>query len=930
MTDAGWRGVVRGVAALDGRTDADLLGRFVADRDQAAFAALVARHGPAVLAVCRRATGDGHDAEDACQATFLVLARSAAAVRDRASVAGWLGRVARRLARKAAAASARRRAREASVTRHDAARPDVEASRREVRAALDEEFARLPEKLRAPLVLCCVEGLPRDAAAAVLGLRPSTLRGRLEMGRARLRAALTRRGVALPAALALTATEPPAGFAAATAALAIDFVAGRPARLDTRSVVLAHEGMNPVLTTKLAAVALGLVVVGAVLASGPPAGPGSAPTGEPPPAGAKTPPAGPLPPGAVARLGSTHLRTAATALAVAPDGRTLRTATGGRTLGRWDAETGRLLDEVHLAGPKDDRCWFTPDGRFVAAPDAGGIGVYDAATGKRAWGAAVDDRSWMSVAALTADGRTLATAEYEDRGNGTGAGHVRLWTAGGGSKRVAELSSYVNGLAFAPDGKHLFAAVDNHSLRCWDAATGREVWKNDHWARLVAVSPDGKLLASDTYQDGPLRLWDAATGAAVATLDGGTRVWSRQVGFSPDGRTVAHGRNDGVLLWDVGTRRLAHRLAAAGPVFAFAPDGGSVFTVGPLLGRWDTKTGTALYPEVRNDGHVGPVQAVAFATDGKAVATAGDDGTVRVWDRAAGTHTSHPGRAARNVLAFAPGGRLLVAAADAGVLQLLDAGTGKEVRRFTLPQLPECTTDVASARFTPDGRLVAVGTSRAQVLRGGTLIQTARPEPVRAWNSGSGELVEEASVSCPPWSPALLSPSGRSVAGTITGFGEDGPAVYDVRAGKWQRLADAGSGRPLAFSPDGERLALAEPAEFTPPPAQTGVFVYEVRTGKRVIRGAGSEGGVFTAAVFSPDGRLVAAVGSDALHVWDAATGRRVLHLPARGRVANWAGRAFAECVAFAPEGMVLATGHSDGAVLLWDMAPAWAALAAR
>jgi len=928
VTDEGWRGIVRTVAALDGRSDAELLGRFVADRDQAAFAALVARHGPTVLAVCRRAAHDEHDAEDACQAAFLVLARSAAAVRERASVAGWLGRVARRLARNAAAASARRRAREASVTFPDPARPDAEASRREVRAALDEEFAGLPDKLRAPLVLCCVEGLSRDAAAALLGLRPSTLRGRLEMGRARLRAALARRGVALPAVLVLAAAELPAGFAAATAALAADFVAGRPARPGTRSVVLAHEGMNPVLTTKLTAMALGLVVVGvgAVLAASQPDGP--APRGEPPAAGAKAPTADPLPPGAVARLGSTRLRTAATTLAVAPDGRTLRTATGGRTLGRWDADAGRLLDEVYLTGPKDARCWFSPDGRFAAAPDADGIGVYDAATGKRAWGAAIDDKSWMSVAALAADGRTLATAEYESLGNGTGAGHVRVWSAGGGSKRVAELPSYVNGLAFSPDGKHVFAAVDNHSLRCWDAATGREVWQNDHWASHLAVSPDGALLASDSYQDGPLRLWNAATGAAVATLDGETRVWSRQVGFSPDGRTVAHGRNDGVLLWDVGTRRLAHRLASAGPVFAFAPDNRSVFTVGPLLGRWDTQTGRSLYPDVRGDGHVGPVHAVAFAADGKAVATAGEDGTARVWDRAAGTHKSLPGRAARNVLAFAPGGRILVAGADDGVLKLLDVGTEKEVRRFVLPQLPEHATDVASARVTPDGRVVAVGATREQFVRGGRFVQTTRPEPVRAWNLESGELVEEASVACSPWSHALLSPSGRFVA--LAPSGEDSPAVRDIRTGKRQPLADAGAARPLAFSPDGERVALAEPADLSPPSKDgVGVLVYEARTGKRLARAAGSEGAWFTAAAFSPDGRLAAAPGPDALHVWDAATGRRVLHLPARGRVANWTGRAFAECVAFAPDGRALATGHADGAVLLWDVAPAWAALAA-
>ena len=219
-------------------------------------------------------------------------------------------------------------------------------------------------------------------------------------------------------------------------------------------------------------------------------------------------PIDPLPPGAVIRLGTTRLRTTASAIAITPDGKTLRTAAGGRTIGRWDPETGRLLDEVHLKTPLSDRCWFSPDGRFAAIPEpAGGIGLYDAVTGERKQTVAVDDKSHMTIAVFSPDGRTLATAEYESK-EGKGTGRVGLWPVDGGEpKWIAELPSYVNDLAFAPDGKRLYAAVDNHSVRCWDTAT-QGLWKNDHWAH-VAVSPDGKTIATDTYQDGPLRLWDA-------------------------------------------------------------------------------------------------------------------------------------------------------------------------------------------------------------------------------------------------------------------------------------------------------------------------------------------------------------------------------------------------------------------------------------
>ena len=141
-------------------TDRQLLRRFAADRDEAAFAALVRRHGPLVRGVCRRLLRQEQDAEDAFQATFLVLARKAdLAWRD--SVSGWLHGVAVRVARKARARAARRRGRE--LTTGDppdvAARP--EDGMRDLAARLDEELARLPERYRGPLLLCYLEGATR-------------------------------------------------------------------------------------------------------------------------------------------------------------------------------------------------------------------------------------------------------------------------------------------------------------------------------------------------------------------------------------------------------------------------------------------------------------------------------------------------------------------------------------------------------------------------------------------------------------------------------------------------------------------------------------------------------------------------------------------------------------------------------------------------
>src|SRR5262245_22588398 len=141
-------------------SDAALLERFVADRDEAAFAALVHRHGGLVLHVCRRILGNVHDAEDAFQAAFLVLARRADAVHPREALAAWLHGVARRVALKARAALARRRHEIAKLAPQAQPERDplTDLSARELLALVDAEVSRLPEAYRLPVILCCLEG----------------------------------------------------------------------------------------------------------------------------------------------------------------------------------------------------------------------------------------------------------------------------------------------------------------------------------------------------------------------------------------------------------------------------------------------------------------------------------------------------------------------------------------------------------------------------------------------------------------------------------------------------------------------------------------------------------------------------------------------------------------------------------------------------
>jgi RNA polymerase sigma factor (sigma-70 family) len=183
-------------------TDGQLLQRFLGERDEDAFAALMERHGNLVLKVCRQVLHHEQDAEDAFQATFLVLARHAGCIRKTEAIGSWLYRVAYRIATKAGTHMGKQRAHERQVRGTRApTEPEAELGWRELQAALSQELNCLPEKYRAPFVLCCLEGKSGSEAARQLGWKEGTVSARLAQARKRLQQRLSRRGITLAAVL---------------------------------------------------------------------------------------------------------------------------------------------------------------------------------------------------------------------------------------------------------------------------------------------------------------------------------------------------------------------------------------------------------------------------------------------------------------------------------------------------------------------------------------------------------------------------------------------------------------------------------------------------------------------------------------------------------------------------------------------------------
>jgi RNA polymerase sigma factor (sigma-70 family) len=259
-------------------SDGELLARFVAANDESAFVVLVERHGAMVLGVCRRALGHAQDAEDACQATFLVLARKASSVRNHTALSSWLHRVAWSVSANLRRKRLRRSRHERAVLPATPVDSTAELSRREAQAALDEEIQRLPERYRAALVLCCLDEQTHDEAARRLGITQGALRGRLARGRRLLRHRLTRRGVSLSAALTAALKQDVARAALssslvlASARAAVLLATGQPLGagvVPARALTLAQEvskgmflsklklGLSAVLCTGLLLLAIG-------------------------------------------------------------------------------------------------------------------------------------------------------------------------------------------------------------------------------------------------------------------------------------------------------------------------------------------------------------------------------------------------------------------------------------------------------------------------------------------------------------------------------------------------------------------------------------------------------------------------------------------------------------------------------------------------
>jgi RNA polymerase sigma factor (sigma-70 family) len=554
-----------------GLTDAQLLGRFVEDRDQAAFAALVKRHGPMVWGACRRLLGH-HDAEDAFQAAFLVLFRKAASVRPREMLASWLYGVAHQAALHARRTASRRRAKERQVGEMPEPAAAARDLGRDLRPLLDEELARLPEKHRVAVVLCDLEGKTRQEAARQLGWPEGTVAGRLARARAALAKRLARHGLAVTGAALAAALSGNAASANAPTSVVTRTIqaAGRLAAggaaagaVSARVAALSEGVMRSMFLTRLkfgTAVVLlaGLLALTYGVASGPPAAaPDNATAAKP----------GRRPPEGQARQRPGERRDRAGSLLLA--------RVGGLVVLTPEGKEGR---EVPL--PKGSRLYiasarFSPDGRRVAyVVTASGPLRPPARAGEvvppwpfkvvvREVGAArppaVIDLPAQQLHAIWApDGKRLLVTKDVGSPPESSLETVRLDPETGRSEPF-ELPAGVRVLDLSPDGKTLLVVRrqgGRQRLGLVAVADPKEVrallplHRGTSW-RVGRFSPDGtKVLYTDADPaDEAVARWglsskpyllDLAAGKSRALADFPTNGEALGVAWSPDGKRVAY------------------------------------------------------------------------------------------------------------------------------------------------------------------------------------------------------------------------------------------------------------------------------------------------------------------------------------------------------------------------------------------------------
>ena len=849
-------------------TDRELLTQF-AEGDQAAFEAIVKRHTGLVLGVCRRVLPTVQDAEDACQAAFLILARKAKTGRWQPSIGNWLYITARRIALSAQRSAARRMKRQSISAPPAPVSALDEMTGREAFAALDGELEKLSAIYREPLVLFYLQGLTRDEAAACLGIPAATLKSRLDRGRKKLADALTKRGIDIGAGLIAVAASSSVGASSPRLVESIlTAVGGSP----SASVAAIAKGvaMNG-FSLKVKLLALAAVIAGVAgfgLASmqieAGPQKPAMATSKQPavkPVDSSRNPEpkpptlrvdhfGDPLPDDALARFGTVRFRQGPSTCEIrySPDEKVIAIGSALRWVGLWDAATGKELLQFDARGEVIGRgLAFSPDGKLLAASGVRDVDrvilehiicLWNVKTGKLIRELKLDAHQ-PGPLVFSPDGKEVISGGDDKT--------IRFWDVVTGSQ-IAKLESadVVRALGLSSNGRLLASAGNGQQIRIWDTNTRRLV-KQIQVPRPMAgddihtlsFSPDGKQLVSTCYSDWPCQVWDLNNGELAYRIVIEHKNVESAV-FSPDGKWLAVGCSGGTIhLYDAATRKEVRSWETHMPSvwhLMFSKGSKMIVSSGLEAGLrfWNVETGKEDRPIT---GHQSKIDGLQISTDGNWLwSMSNDDRQVIRWDRT----TREPVETVAMPSSFryprgalSPGGAYLAWGSPGDrTVHLMDLKTHKDA---CSPLKTE--TDALSVRFSPDCNVVAVG-CKSGLFYTWKWKTERNPKPVKVGIGPEDVCVE------------LFTSDGKQMVTGDIERGIDTLDLWDVATGKkiLSFLDDVAS-CALTASPDGKWVI----STFV---YHDHINVVDLKHGKLARKIMVQQGGM--ALTFSPDGSIIA------------------------------------------------------------------------